>query len=75
MRMANCCVPARTDCTNYSAKTKGKNISYHRIPKGALPAACIERIQRANWEDVDIVKYAAATSLKIVSNRQISEQF
>ena len=44
IRMVNCYVP---DSTNYSAKTKGKNISYHHIPKGkgALRAAWIERIR------------------------------
>ena len=49
--MVNCCV---SDCTNYWAKAKGKNISYHRISKGTLPTTWIETIQRANWEDVDI---------------------
>jgi len=44
--MVNCCVP---QCTNYSSKTKGQGISYHRIPTDPeLQRSWIARIRRQN---------------------------
>ena len=44
--MVHCCVPR---CTNYSAKTSGKNISFHRIPTDkALQKSWIAKLKREN---------------------------
>ena len=43
--MPHCSVPL---CKNYSQKTKGTRISYHRLPNGPLKSVWLRNIRREN---------------------------
>jgi hypothetical protein len=46
--MPHCAVPL---CTNGSRKTKGTDISYHRLPTGPLKDVWLRNLRRANLRD------------------------
>ena len=43
--MPHCSVPL---CENYSQKTKGTGINYHRLPNGSLKSVWLRNIRREN---------------------------
>ena len=46
--MPHCAVPL---CTNGRRKTKGSDISYHRLPSGPLRDVWLRNLRRANLRD------------------------